>query len=89
MVAVLLLWLSRFLNALHQQALRFFAGFSLIANGLYLGVGGYDRVGDCAELLSHGAKLWQLVAFGIGATTLGMYCWHRMGPFREWFRPLS
>lgn len=87
--AASLLGLSRYVGALSQQALRYFAGFSLIANGLYLGLGGFDRVGDCAELLNHGAKLWQLVAFGIGATTLGMYSWHRMGPFREWFRPLS
>src|SRR5262249_17807496 len=26
---------------------RFFAGFCLLANGLYIGVGSFDRVGDC------------------------------------------
>jgi hypothetical protein len=85
-MAALLLGLSRFVDAPSQQALRFFAGFSLIANGLYLGLGGFDRVGDCADLLSHGAGLGQLVAFGIGATALGTYSWHRMRPVRGWFR---
>jgi hypothetical protein len=88
-MAALLLGLSRFVDAPSQQALRFFAGFSLIANGLYLGLGGFDRVGDCAELLNHGATLWQLIVFGIGASALGMYSWHRMGPVRRWFLPLS
>ncbi len=86
-VAVLLLGLSRYLSGSSQQALRFFAGFSFIANGLYLGLGGFDRVGDCVDLLNHGAKLWQLVAFGIATSALGVYSWHRMGPLREWFRP--
>src|SRR5947209_16580674 len=27
--------------------LRFFAGFCLLANGLYIGVGSLDRIGDC------------------------------------------
>ena len=89
LVAALLLGLSRYVGASSQQALRFFAGFSLIANGLYLGLGGFDRVGDGAELLSHGAGLWQLVAFGIGATALGTYSWHRMGPLRGWFKSAS
>jgi hypothetical protein len=87
--AVLLLGASRKMRRPYQQTLLYFAGFSLIANGLYLGLGGFDRVGDCAELLNHGAKLGQLVAFGIGATVLGIYSWHRMGPLRGWFRPLS
>lgn len=86
-IAMLLLGLSRHLRRPAQQALRYFAGFSLIANGLYLGLGGFERVGDCAELLNHGAKLWQLIVFGIGASALGVYSWHRMGPVREWFRP--
>lgn len=84
-MAALLLGLSRYVGTSGQQALRFFAGFSLTANGLYFGLGGFDRVGDCADLLNHGATLWQLVAFGIGASALGMYSWHRMGPVRGWF----
>ncbi len=83
--AASLLGASRYVRRPYQQALLYFAGLSLIANGLYLGLGGFDRVGDCAELLNHGAKLWQLVAFGIGASALGVYSWHRMGPVRKWY----
>ncbi len=44
--------------------LRFFAGFCLLANGLYIGVGSFDRVGDCGEMLRHGSGVWQLWLFG-------------------------
>jgi hypothetical protein len=44
--------------------LRFFAGFCLIANGSYLGVGSFDHVGDAGDLLRHGGAIWQLWLFG-------------------------
>jgi hypothetical protein len=44
--------------------LRFFAGFCLLANGLYIGVGSWGHIGDCGELLHHGAQPWQLWIFG-------------------------
>src|SRR5262245_33610924 len=47
--------------------LRFFAGFCLIANGCYLGVGVFDPVGDARELLRLGAPAWQLGLFGVVA----------------------
>ena len=34
---------------------RFFTGFCMIANGLYIAVGSFDRVGDAGDLLRHGA----------------------------------
>src|SRR2546423_98584 len=34
--------------------LRFFAGFCLVANGLYIGVGSFLQIGDCGEMLRHG-----------------------------------
>src|SRR6202035_355657 len=43
--------------------LRFFAGFCLLANGLYIGVGSFSGVGDCGEMLRHGAAIWQLWFF--------------------------
>ena len=88
-VAALLLGAARFARDSIRHGLLYFAGFSLIANGLYMGLGGFDRVGDCAELLIHGARLWQLVAFGIGTVGLGVYSWHRMGPIRGWFRRVT
>lgn len=60
--------------------LRFFAGFCLAANGLYLGLGSFDRVGDCGDLLNHGAALWQLWLFGAVAAPLGLFLWHGLGP---------
>ena len=58
--APLLLWafatVTRFAFAF---LLRFFAGFCLLANGLYIGFGSWDRVGDCGEMLRHGSELWQ------------------------------
>src|ERR1700757_3149752 len=45
--------------------LRFFAGFCLLANGLYIGIGSFDRVGDCGELLRHGAPMWEMWLFGL------------------------
>lgn len=59
--------------------LRFFAGFCLAANGLYLGLGSFDRVGDCGDLLNHGAAVWQLWLFGAVATPLGLFLWHGLG----------
>src|ERR1700722_12263997 len=40
--------------------LRFFAGFCLLANGLYIGFGSFDGVGDCGVMLRHGSQLSQL-----------------------------
>ncbi len=44
--------------------LRFFLGFCLLMNGIYIGVGSLDRVGDCGEMLRHGSEPWQLWLFG-------------------------
>lgn len=59
--------------------LRFFAGFCLLANGLYIGVGSFDQVGDCGEMLRHGSQPWQLWLFGVLTAPLGFTLWHRQG----------
>jgi hypothetical protein len=58
---------------------RFFAGFCLIANGCYIGVGVIDPVGDARELLRNGASTWQLGLFGAVTVPLGLYLWHEQG----------
>jgi hypothetical protein len=58
---------------------QFFAGFCLLANGLYLGVGWTTRTGDAGELLKRGAPVWALIAFGAVASVAGLYLWHRLG----------
>jgi hypothetical protein len=60
--------------------LRFFAGFCLVANGAYLAVGSFDRVGDCGEMLRNGSALWQLWLFGAVTMPAGFLLWHREGP---------
>ena len=59
--------------------LRFFAGFCLIANGAYIGIGEFDRVGDAGDLLRHGASRWHLWLFGIATIPVGLLLWHRQG----------
>ena len=58
---------------------RFFAGFCLVANGVYLGLGSFQGIADAGELLMHGAARWQLVLFGIATVPLGLYLWHGQG----------
>jgi hypothetical protein len=62
----------------------FFAGFCLITNGVYLAagcfIGAATDADDAHELLRHGASRWQLVAFGIVATMVGLRLWHGLGP---------
>jgi hypothetical protein len=59
--------------------LRFFAGFCLIANGAYLGVGAFWPVGDAADILRIEPARWPLVVFGLVAAIAGFALWHRLG----------
>jgi hypothetical protein len=63
---------------------QFFAGMCLIANGVYIGVGGFfgdaNGADDAHELLRSRAAAWQLVLFGLVASTAGLVFWHRLGP---------
>ena len=62
--------------------LRFFAGFCLLANGLYIGLGSFDEIGDCGDMLRSGSSLWQLWAFGCVTCPAGFYLWNGLGgPF--------
>ena len=77
----LLVWAIAVMSRLPGAfALRFFAGFCLLANGLYLAVGSFDRVGDCGEMLRHGSEPWQLWLFGAITAPVGLALWHRQGP---------
>ena len=61
-----------------RRATQFFAGFCLIANGVYLGIGWTTRAGDAGDLLKHGTPLGVLFTFGVVTSTAGLYLWHRM-----------
>jgi hypothetical protein len=61
--------------------LRFFAGFCLIANGVYIGIGHFLAEGaDPWVMLQNGSPRWLLVLFGAAAFPAGLYLWHRQGP---------
>jgi len=59
---------------------RFFAGFCLIANGVYIGVGRFIADGaDPWMMTENGSPRWVLVMFGLITFPLGLYLWHRQG----------
>lgn len=69
--------------ALHLRVRRllcFFAGFCLIANGAYIGLGWIDAAGDAGTLLRNGASVWVMATGGLSAVALGLYVWHSLGP---------
>lgn len=75
-----LLWgLARLLRHEGAFVLRFFAGFCLIANGAYLAVGSFDRIGDAGDLLRLGMPIWALWLFGAIAVPIGLGLWHGQG----------
>ncbi len=79
--APLLLWsVASAVRLRGVYVLRFFAGFCLVANGLYIGVGSYNWVGDCGEMLRHGSQPWQLCLFGAITVPPGIWLWHGLGP---------
>lgn len=79
MLPVGLLALTRLVRFRHLYLLRFFAGFCLVANGVYLGIGSFDGVGDAGDLLRYGAPRWTLVAFGLIGVPAGLFSWHGLG----------
>ena len=78
----LLLW--SFAGAVRLQGvyvLRFFAGFCLLANGIYIGVGSFAGIGDCGDMLRYGSAMWQLWLFGIVTAPPGLFLWHGLGRY--------
>ena len=63
---------------------RFFAGFCLIANGAYLGVGWLDEIGDAGDIVmfSRGVEAAgaAMLGFGVVTVSLGLALWHTVGP---------
>jgi hypothetical protein len=60
------------------ELLKFFTGFCLIANGLYLGLFWMGRNNDASDLVRMGESPLTLIAFGIVATVSGFYMWHKL-----------
>ena len=61
---------------------RFFAGFCLVANGVYIGTGWLLANGaDPGVMIENGSPTWHLVAFGLLTFPSGLYLWHRQGRY--------
>ena len=61
---------------------RFFAGFCFVANGVYIGLGLFLADGaDPWVMTENGSPRWLLAIFGLLATALGLYLWHRQGKY--------
>lgn len=59
---------------------QFFAGFCLIANGVYLGAGSFTGAGDAGDLARYGCPPVLMIAFGLLTAPFGLYLWNGLGP---------
>jgi hypothetical protein len=66
---------------------RFFAGFCCLANGLYLGVGSIERVGDAGDILHYGSPIWALWLFGLILAPFGLALWNGLESKFGWGKP--
>lgn len=57
-----------------QWLFQFFAVFCLLVNGLYIGLGWTQRVGDAGDMLCLGSEPWQLSMFGIACLIAIFIC---------------
>lgn len=60
--------------------LQYFAGFCLIANGAYISIGSFGKIGDAGDMLRHRSPMWSLWLFGVVTLPLGLYLWNGLGP---------
>jgi len=81
-IPVLAWWLVPKRLTIIRSVALFFAGFCLLANGAYIAIGSFDRVGDCGVMLQHGSPIWSLLAFGLVTIPLGFYFWHQLGSLK-------
>jgi len=55
----------------------YFAGFCLIANGTYIGIGAFEPIGDADVMLRHATPPAVMMIFGVAASATGLMLWHR------------
>jgi hypothetical protein len=72
--------ITRWLTPKYAYLVAFFAGFCAVANGLYLAGGSLSGASEAGDLLRSGAAIWQLLAFGLSATIMGLWLWNGIGP---------
>jgi len=74
------LLIARALRSPGLYLFRFFAGFCLIVNGVYIAFGPSTGGADSAVMIEHGTPRWLMITFGLLTAPLGLYLWHRQGP---------
>lgn len=65
----------------------FFAGFCLISNGAYIGLGCIEGIGDAGEMLRQGTPVELMLLFGCCAMAWGLWLWHRLGSLNTLVSP--
>jgi len=79
-VLPLLAWLAaRACKAPGLYLFRAFAGFCLIANGLYIAAFPPVSPLDPGVMVDNGSPRWLLLLFGLVTVPSGFYLWHRQG----------
>ena len=58
---LIVLGITRLIRSGSFYLFQFFAGFCLVANGAYVGVGSFGGVGDAGDLMRYGAPGWTLI----------------------------
>jgi hypothetical protein len=71
---------ARVLRSPGVYLFRFFAGFCLIVNGVYIGLGSFQGLADAGDMVRHGSPRWTLILFGLATAPLGLYLWNGLGP---------
>jgi hypothetical protein len=79
-VPLLAFLLAAALKAPGLYLFRFFAGFCLVVNGVYIGAGSFYGLADSEELLKYGAGFWHLLLFGVLTAPAGLCLWNGLGP---------
>jgi hypothetical protein len=79
LLPVVFLFAARLIHSPGLYLFQFFAGFCLVANGLYLFVDSFGRGGDGGTLIRSGASQWELLLFGIITIPFGFWLWHGLG----------
>lgn len=79
LIPLVVLGVGRLAGLPHLFLLRFFAGFCLVANGVYLSAGVVVPAGDTEDLLRLGTPAWVLAAAGVPMAAAGVWMWNGLG----------
>ncbi len=71
---------AKFIRFRFVYLCQFFAGFCLIANGAYLGLGCFSNIGDAGDLARAGCPQAVMIVFGIACAPAGLSLWNGLGP---------